>query len=124
MSCGFRSGGRTLIMNTILILGQKNFLNKAIDLFERENEIDLKIQGWRKKYLMKYILELLYLTTKPEDQINQARLIRYLIRSFWLWKIGVLYGLALEKKMAIKLISSSDKDNAAVIRFRKKNGGQ
>ncbi len=96
-----------------LVFGESGFVNKAEELFNSEKEVAIVINGWRKKLLLPYVRELIA-TSHSGDELTNPKF-GYIVRLPWLGPLMVCYGLALERKMYVKIIETEDKRSATLI---------
>jgi len=99
-----------------LVFGEKNFVSKAIDMFDSEDEIVILLNWWRRKLLCRYVKELLNVPLNPREKVVKGRKLRYLVRLFWLGPLMACYGLALENKMTTN-VKELQEDNCMIISF-------
>lgn len=103
-------------MMNMLIFGDNDFVNKAVELFDREEEVSVVIKGWRKKLLWTYVKELVGVSDS-DGELTKSKF-GYIIRLFWLGPLMACYGLALEKKMRVRINEAEDKQSASLIFYR------
>ena len=102
---------------TAVVFGERHFLKKVDELFEKNDNVQIILEGWRNKFLLPSVKELMGFSLNPKES-KKARKLKYLIRLFWLGSFMGCYGLALEKKMVVDIKEFSE-ENFAVIEFWK-----
>ena len=102
---------------TAVVFGERHFLKKVDDLLDKNDNVQIILEGWRNKFLLPSVKELMGFSLNSQES-KKARKLKYLIRLFWLVPLIRCYGLALEKKMIVDIKEFSD-ENFAVIELCK-----
>ena len=100
---------------TSVVFGEWGFMQKADELFERSGKVEIILKGWRNKFLLLYVKELMGFPLDSEES-KKTRKFRYIIRLFWLGPLMGCYGLALERRMSVDIKEFKD-ENFVIIEF-------
>ena len=98
---------------SVLVFGDSNFVSKAAELFDAEENVSIVIKGWRKKLLLPYVREV---GGVPDSggELTKPKF-GFIVRLFWLGPLMACYGLALERNMHVNIKEAENNQSATLI---------